>query len=32
VFVPGAQVEPLPEPDLEPGADVIIILGTGYEE
>jgi len=32
VYVPGAQVEPLPEPDLEPGADVIIILGTGYEE
>jgi len=32
VFVPGAQVEPLPEPDLAPGADVIIILGTGYEE
>lgn len=31
VFVPGAQVEPLPEPDLAPGADVIIILGTGYE-
>jgi hypothetical protein len=32
VFVPSAQVEPLPEPDLEPGADVIIIIGTGYEE
>jgi len=32
VFAPGAQVEPLPEADLQPGADVIIILGTGYEE
>ena len=32
VFIPGAQVEPLPEPDLHPGADVIMILGTGYEE
>ena len=32
VFVPGARVEPLEEPDLGTGADVIIILGTGYEE
>lgn len=32
VFVPGARVEPLAEPDLQPGADVIIIIGTGYEE
>ncbi len=32
VFVPAAQVEPLSEPDLQPGADVIIIIGTGYEE
>ena len=31
VFVPDALVEPLPEPDLREGADVIIILGTGYE-
>lgn len=31
-FVPGAQVEALPEEELEPGADVVIILGTGYEE
>ena len=32
VFIPSAQVEPLPEPDLQPGADIIIIIGTGYEE
>lgn len=32
VLVPSANVEPLPEPDLQEGADVIIILGTGYEE
>ena len=32
LFVPAAQVEPLSETDLEPGADVVIIIGTGYEE
>jgi hypothetical protein len=31
-FLPGAQVEPLPEPDLESGADIIVVLGTGYPE
>lgn len=33
-FIPGALVEPLPpeEEDLQPGADVIMILGSGYEE
>jgi LytR cell envelope-related transcriptional attenuator len=31
-FVPGARVEPLPDEDVGEGADVVIILGTGYEE
>jgi len=33
-FISNAQVEALPagEEDLVPGADVIIILGTGYQE
>jgi len=30
-FIPGALVEPLPDEDLQPGADVIMVLGTGYE-
>ncbi len=31
-FLPEALVEPLPDEDLQPGADVIVLLGTGYEE
>ncbi len=33
-FILNARVEPLPsgEQDLFPGADVIIVLGTGYQE
>ena len=31
-FVPGAVVEPIPDPELEPGADVVLVLGTGYTE
>lgn len=31
-FVPGAQVEPLPDESLQEGADVIMVLGTGYTE
>jgi hypothetical protein len=31
-FIPGAQVEELPDPTLSPGADVIMVLGTDYEE
>ncbi len=30
-FIPGALVEPLPDDELRPGADVIMVLGTGYE-
>jgi hypothetical protein len=31
-FLPDAQVELLPEPDLEEGSDVVLVLGIGYEE
>ena len=31
-FVPDARVEPLLDDSLQPGADVVMILGTGYEE
>ena len=31
-FLPDAVVQPLEEEDLEEGADVIMILGSGYEE
>lgn len=31
-FVPDARVEVLPDPTLGEGADVIIVLGTGYQE
>ena len=31
-LLPGATVEPLPDPELEPGADVVLVLGTGYTE
>jgi hypothetical protein len=30
-FLPGAVVEPLPDESLEEGADVIMVLGTGYD-
>jgi hypothetical protein len=30
-FVPDALVEPLPDPSLAEGADVVMVLGTGYE-
>lgn len=31
-FVPDGRVEQLPDPTLSEGADVIIVLGTGYQE
>lgn len=31
-FIPYALVEPLPDEDLQPGADVIVVLGTDHEE
>lgn len=31
-FVPGADVEPIPDETLEEGADVVLVLGTGYTE
>ena len=31
-FIPGALVEPIPDDELQPGADVVVVLGTGYEE
>ena len=31
-FVPDGRVEVLPDPTLSEGADVIIVLGTGYQE
>jgi hypothetical protein len=31
-FLPGATVEPLPDSELEPGADVVLVLGGGYTE
>ncbi len=31
-LLPDALVEPLPDPTLETGADVIVVLGAGYEE
>lgn len=31
-FVPDGRVEMLPDPTLSEGADVIIVLGTGYQE
>lgn len=30
-FIPDALVEPLPEPELGEGADIVMVLGTGYE-
>lgn len=31
-FLPEATVEPLPDPELETGADVLLVLGSGYAE
>lgn len=31
-FIDGAVVEPLADESLQPGADLIMILGTGYDE
>ena len=31
-FLPGAQIEPLPDPELVQGSDVALVLGTGYTE
>lgn len=31
-FIPDALVEPLPDPTLEEGSDVVVVLGTGYQE
>ena len=30
-FIPDALVEPIPDESLEEGADVVMVLGTGYE-
>lgn len=31
-FIPGATVEPLPDDSTAVGADIVIVLGTGYSE
>lgn len=31
-FLPDALVESIPDPELEQGADVVLVLGTGYSE
>jgi hypothetical protein len=31
-YLPGALVEPIPDPELETGADVVLVLGVGYSE
>lgn len=31
-YVPNATVEPLPDETLQEGADVVLVLGTGYTE
>lgn len=31
-FVPGADVEPIPDESIGEGADVVVVLGTGYTE
>jgi hypothetical protein len=31
-FLPGATVEPIPDETLQEGADVVLVLGTGYTE
>jgi hypothetical protein len=30
-FLPDAMVEPLPDDELKPGADVVMVLGSDYE-
>jgi hypothetical protein len=31
-FLPGALIESIPDPDLQEGADVVLVLGAGYTE
>jgi len=31
-FLPGALVEPIPDPEVGAGADVVLVLGAGYTE
>jgi hypothetical protein len=31
-FLPGALVEPIPDPELQAGADVVLVLGAGFTE
>jgi len=31
-LLPGALVEPLPDPEMAPGSDLVVVLGVGYEE
>ena len=31
-FLPGALVEPIPDPEMGAGADVVLVLGSGYTE
>ncbi|HLF43235.1 MAG TPA: LytR C-terminal domain-containing protein [Acidimicrobiia bacterium] len=31
-LIPGAAVEPLPDPEMAPGSDLVVVLGIGYEE
>jgi hypothetical protein len=31
-FLPGALVEPIPDPELQTGTDVVLVLGAGYTE
>ena len=31
-MLPGALVEPLPDEEVAPGSDVVVVLGVGYEE
>ena len=30
-YLPDALVEEIPDPDLRPGVDVVLVLGTGYD-
>lgn len=31
-FMPGATVEPIPDDTIGEGADIVMVLGTGYQE
>ena len=31
-LLPGAMVEQLPDPDMAPGSDLVVVIGVGYEE